>query len=100
MPGPSPADTSSWHELRERLSPRVRLVQFISDLSYGDASTSDCMEIHWLLQRWGFQASVYADRIDSHHRQVGRHYLSYRPQDRDLIIFHYSAWSGAAQFLL
>ncbi len=100
MPGPTPTDTPSLPELRERFSPRVRLVQFISDLSYGDASASDCIEIHRLLQRWGFQASVYADRIDSHYRKIGQHYSSYRPQDRDLIIFHYSAWSGAAQFLL
>ncbi|MDP2661764.1 MAG: glycosyltransferase family 4 protein [Dehalococcoidia bacterium] len=95
-----PSESPSLQNLKARFSPRVRLVQFISDLSYGDAASSDCMETHQLLQQWGFQAVVCADRVDRRHQSVARHFSSYRPRKTDFILFHYSAWSGAAQFLL
>ena len=95
-----PKESAPWPDLAARFSSRVRLVQFISDLSYGDAASSDCVESHRLLQRWGFEAALYAERLDSYHRQVGQHFSCYRPQHRDFLLFHYSAWSEAAQFLL
>lgn len=83
-----------------RFSARVRLVQFISDLVYADAASSDCLEFHRLFQRWGFQAAVYAGRWDGHHQKVAQDFSAYRPRKEDLILFHYSAWSPVAQFLL
>ncbi|MDP2726841.1 MAG: glycosyltransferase [Dehalococcoidia bacterium] len=86
--------------MRARFSARVRLVQFISDLVYADAVSSDCLELHRVFQRWGFEAAIYAGRRDSHHQRVAQELSAYRYREGDLVLFHYSAWSGVAQFLL
>lgn len=83
-----------------RYSAKVRLVQFISDLVYADAASSDCLEFHRLFQRWGFQAAIYAGRRDGHHQKAAQDISAYRQQEGDLLLFHYSAWSRVAQFLL
>ncbi|MDO8692130.1 MAG: glycosyltransferase family 4 protein, partial [Dehalococcoidia bacterium] len=83
-----------------RFSSKVRLVQFISDLVYADAASSDCMEFHSLFRRWGFESSVYAGRRDSHHERTSLDFTEYEPREDDLVLFHYSAWSPVARFLL
>lgn len=83
-----------------RFSRKNRLVQFISDLVYADAASSDCVEFHNLFRRWGFDAAIFAGRRDSHHQKLAEDFSSYRPRKGDLILFHYSAWSPVAQFLL
>lgn len=74
--------------------------QFISDLVYGDAAAAECVALHCLFLRQGFRAQIYADRIDSHHTQLAQSYGQYAPQEGDLLIFHYTAWSEVAQLLL
>lgn len=78
----------------------MRLVQFVSDLVYADAVAADCVAFHQLFRRWGFEAPIYAHGIDSHHQGIAQSYQSYKAEERDLLIFHYSSWTPVAEFLL
>lgn len=86
--------------LRPPFSASVRLVQFISDLVYADAASSDCVEFHRLFREWGCEAAIYAGRRDGHHQGIAQDCSAYRPGEHDLVVFHYTAWSAVAQYLL
>lgn len=91
---------SSWREFAARSASSRRLVQFISDLVYGDAASTDLVRWRETFHTAGFEAPVYARRFDEHHAHLCQPLESYAPHPGDVVIFHYTAWTETADFLL
>lgn len=67
---------------------------------YGDAATIDAMGWRRTFREAGFEAPIYARHHDAHHDAVCQPLGAYRHRPDDLIIFHYTAWSETADFLV
>src|SRR5262245_56143164 len=72
--------TSSWRDFAERSGSELRLVQFVSDLVYGDAASIDCVGWHDTFTRAGIDSPVYARHFDAHHAPICRKLDAYRAQ--------------------
>ena len=78
----------------------TRLVQFTSDLVFGDAASIDTVQWRNTFVAAGLDAPIYARRFDEHHSAVCEDLERYEHRPNDLILFHYTTWTESAQFLL
>lgn len=88
--------TDPWSALARRLAGR-RIVQLISDLTFGDAASSDTVAWQRVFQRHGLESPIYARRIEGPHGGQAAPLDAYQPRADDLLLFHYTVWSEAAE---
>src|SRR5437870_793578 len=88
--------TSSWRAFAARSGSNLRLVQFASDLVYGDAASIDTVGWYHTFRRAGVEAPIYARHFDVHHAAICQPLSAYRHQPGDVIFFHYTTWTETA----
>src|SRR6266540_627149 len=71
---------SSWRAFAARSGSDLRLVQFTSDLVYGDAASIDLVLWRETFRAAGIEAPVFAHRHDAHHAAFCRPLGAYRPR--------------------
>ena len=92
---PSP----SW--LAQRVRERGATVShFVGHLTYGDAVSFDAVNKWRALRELGVPGDLYASVRDHHHRRFARPHEAHRATGDELIVFHYSTWSPAAEYVL
>src|SRR5205823_3813011 len=92
--------TSSWRDFAARWPSDLRLVQFISDLVFGDAASIDCARWRDTFVRAGIEAPLHAHRFDARHAAICQPLDAYQARPNDVVLFHYTTWTPAADFLL
>ena len=92
--------TASWRAFAERLPSDTRVVQFISDLVFGDAASTDCVQWRNTFVAAGLVAPIYARRFDEHHVTICQELEQYERRPNDIILFHYTTWTESAAYLL
>jgi glycosyltransferase involved in cell wall biosynthesis len=90
--------TDAWSTLAARLAGR-RVVQLISDLTFGDAASADTVAWQRVFQRHGVDSPIYARRVEGPHGGQASHLDGYTPWPGDLLVFHYTVWSEAAELV-
>jgi hypothetical protein len=75
-------------------------VQFISDLVYGDAASTDLVQWRRTFRNAGIDAPVHAHRFDAHHADACAPLEAYEARPGDVRLFHYTTWTPAAEFVL
>src|SRR5207249_3718859 len=85
--------TSSWRDFVARSGSSRRLVQFASDMVYGDAASIDAVGWHRTFRAAGAEAPVYARHFDRHHAAICQPFSAYRHRPGDVIFFHYTTWT-------
>ena len=73
-------------------SRKYKIVQIVPNLNYGDGIGNDVVAIHKYLLKHGYEAVIYAQRIDSRLESDTIKLLSDSNnfQDNDILIYHYS----------
>jgi glycosyltransferase involved in cell wall biosynthesis len=72
---------------------------FVGHLTYGDAVSFDTVNKWRALRELGVPGELYCGVPDDHHRRIARPIEAHRPADDELIVFHYSVWSRAAEYV-
>src|SRR5438270_13358571 len=90
MSAATSAGTSSWRDFAARSGSDLRLVQFGSDVVYGDAATMDTVGWRETFVRAGIPTATYARRIDAHHAAFCEPLEAYQHRAGDVILFHYT----------
>lgn len=78
----------------------TRVVQFTSDLVFGDAASIDTVQWRNTFVAAGLKAPIYARRFDEHHRAICENLQRYEHRPNDIILFHYTTWTESAEYLL
>lgn len=73
---------------------------FCGHLTYGDAVSFDAVNKWRALRGIGVPGELYASVRDGHHQRLARSIEEHVPQAGELIVFHYSTWSRAAEYVL
>jgi glycosyltransferase involved in cell wall biosynthesis len=88
------------HALVERIRERAATVShFVGHLTYGDAVSFDAVNKWRSLRELGVPGELYASVRDDHHRRLAQPVEAHRPAADELIVFHYSTWSRAAEYV-
>jgi glycosyltransferase involved in cell wall biosynthesis len=99
-PRPESTRPPSRAGLVEQLRQRGATVShFVGHLTYGDAVSFDAFNKWRLLRELGIPGELYASVRDDHYRRVARSHQAHRPSADELIVFHYSTWSPAAEYV-
>jgi glycosyltransferase involved in cell wall biosynthesis len=86
--------------LVEQIRRRGAIVShFVGHLTYGDAVSFDTVNKWRALQDLGIPGELYCGVPDGHHRRTARPIESHRPAADELIVFHYSVWSKASEYV-
>ena len=85
----------TWAELADRWRGR-RIVQVISDLSFGDAATGDTVAWQRILHGHGFDTPIYARHLEGPHGGQAWLLNRYEPREDDIVLLRYTVWSEAA----
>ena len=83
--------------LRER---GTTVSHFCGHLTYGDAVSFDAVNKWRALRNLGVAGDLYASVRDDHHKRLARPVEEHAPRPDELIVFHYSTWSAAAEYVL
>ncbi len=85
----------------ERLRRRGTTVTHVAGhLVYGDAVSNDARAKWEFLREQGVPGGLYAAVRDAHFQAIAQPLAAHRPTADELIVFHYSGWSEAAEYLL
>ena len=75
-------------------------MQFVSDLVFGDAASTDLTQWRQTFLAAGVDSPVYAHRFDGHHAGFCQPLDAYQSRPDDVRLFHYTTWTPAAELLL
>jgi glycosyltransferase involved in cell wall biosynthesis len=93
--------TASLSDLVEQIRTRGATVShFVGHLAYGDAVSYDAVNKWRAMRALGLPGELYCGVIDEHHRRIARPLSAHRASADELIVFHYSVWSEAAEYVL
>ena len=75
---------------------RMRIVQLLPTVSFGDAVSNDAAAIHRMIGEMGYEPEIYADNIDLRLREIAvRPFSRMKPtEERDILIYHGSTGDG------
>jgi glycosyltransferase involved in cell wall biosynthesis len=68
-------------------------------LSVGDAIGNEVMQIHDLLEGWGYKSEIFAENIHPQLRQKAKYYKYYQDSPDNILIYHYSIGSNITDFV-
>jgi L-malate glycosyltransferase len=78
---------------------RTNVHQILPTLSVGDAIGNEVMQIHDLLEGWGYSSEIFAENIHPQLRQKATHYKYYQDSPDNILIYHYSIGSNLTDFI-
>lgn len=77
----------------------MRIHQMLPNYWYGDAIGNTVTQFKRLLNQWGYESEIFADKV--HEKLSARPYREYASQpDDSLLIYHYSTGSPVNEFAL
>lgn len=77
--------------MRELTPGKIRIVQILESLNYGDGIGNDCLAIHKTLTEAGYDAAIFATNIDSRVQEMrinGVKFLERYADNADIILCH------------
>jgi L-malate glycosyltransferase len=77
----------------------MKIIQFVSNLSFADAVSNNCRIIRDKFSALGFESEIYAGHFDSFSEKETNHYLEYKGDKRNILLMHASTYTEMHDYI-
>jgi len=78
----------------------MRIVQFLPNLTYGDAISDFALKLDKIFKSWGLISDIYVKECTLNYQSIVGKYEDFILQDNDLLIYHSSISSDVLKFFV